>query len=131
LLGEIDAVGAHGTFISARRADIEAGIAALEDRPSDALGLYRRALDRLRDLGLPWEAALVGIDMATLLDPSETDVRAAAATARETIIELHATPFLERLDAALARSPTTRSVVVPSARTLDAEEQPAALESAG
>jgi len=42
--------------------------------------------------------------MATVLDPSDPEVRAAADTARETLVRLRAQPFVERLDAALARS---------------------------
>jgi hypothetical protein len=41
--------------------------------------------------------------MATVLDPSDPEVRAAADTARETLIRLRAQPFVERLDAAMAR----------------------------
>jgi hypothetical protein len=57
-----------------------------------------------RDLGLAWEEALCAIDMATLLDPGDPEVRAAAVAARETLVRLDATPFIARLDAALARS---------------------------
>jgi hypothetical protein len=42
--------------------------------------------------------------MATLLDPAEPEVRAAAEAARVIPTRLRAMPFLDRLDAALARS---------------------------
>ena len=42
--------------------------------------------------------------MATLLDPADPEVRAAAESAREILVLLEATPFVVRLDAALASS---------------------------
>ena len=42
--------------------------------------------------------------MATLLDPSEPEVRAAADTAREILVRLEARPFIARLDAAMSRA---------------------------
>jgi hypothetical protein len=66
--------------------------------------LYRDALREWRDLGLLWDEALCGLDMATLLDPADPEVRAAADAAREILVRLEAAPFLARLDAAMARS---------------------------
>ncbi len=43
--------------------------------------------------------------MATLLDPSDPEVREAAAGAREILARLDAAPFIERLDAAMAVAP--------------------------
>jgi hypothetical protein len=60
--------------------------------------------------------------MARLLDSADPEVRAAAEAAREILVRLGATPFIARLDAALARSshrtghsaaPTTASVTPP------------------
>jgi hypothetical protein len=51
---------------------------------------------------VPWEEALVGIDMVTLLDAREPDVVAAAARSREILTGLRARPYLERLEATLA-----------------------------
>jgi hypothetical protein len=101
-LAALDASGFHGPAIEADRRTIQAGIAALEGRPADALPLYREALRAWRDLGLAWDEALCGLDMAQLLDPDEPEVRAAADTAREILVRLEAAPFLARLDAALA-----------------------------
>ncbi len=103
-LALFDAAGVHGPPLEADRKTIRAGIAALEGRPSDALALYREALRAWRDLGLAWDEALCGIDMATLLDPEEPEIRAAAESSREILTRLGAKPFLERLEAALARS---------------------------
>ena len=44
--------------------------------------LYRRALALWRDLGLVWNEAICGIDMATLLDPADPEVCEAADRAR-------------------------------------------------
>lgn len=62
------------------------------------------ALCAWRDLGLAWDEALCGLDMATFLDPADREVRAAAEAAREILVRLEAAPFIARLDAALARS---------------------------
>lgn len=112
-LAALAASGVHGPAIEADRRTVQAGIAALEGRPTDALALYREALRAWRDLGLAWDEALCGLDMALLLDPAEPEVRAATEAAREILVRLEAAPFLARLDDALARvdrdgSATTR-----------------------
>jgi len=94
--------------IEADRRTIRAGIAALEGRRADALALYRDALRAWRDLGLAWDEALCGLDMALLLDPADPDVRAAASATRETLVRLEAAPFVARLDAAMTRSSQAR-----------------------
>jgi hypothetical protein len=96
-------LGVHGPANEADRRTIRAGLAALEGRPAEALPLYREALRVWRDFGLAWDEALCGIDMATLLDPVDPEVRAAADAAREIFIRLGAKPFLARLDAAMER----------------------------
>ncbi len=103
-LAAYEAIGGHGRAIKADRLSIRAGLAALDGRPAEALALYRDALRAWRDLGLAWDEALTAIDMATLLDPAEPEVRAAAEAARETLTRLRAQPFLERLETALKRS---------------------------
>ncbi len=108
-LAALDATGVHGGVVEVRRMTIRAGLAALEGRTADALPLYREALRGWRDLGLPWDEALTGIDMATLLEPSEPEVRTTAESAREILIRLGAKPFLQRLDAAMARSTSAAS----------------------
>ena len=111
----LDATGVHGPVAEIHRATLRAGLAAIDGRPADALGLYRDALRGLHDLGLPWDEALTGIDMACLLDPADPEVRAAADTARGLLVGLGARPFVERLDGALAR-PVAPSPGVPSPR---------------
>ena len=114
-LAALDAAGLHGRAIDASRSTIRAGIAALEGRTAEAHAAYREALRDWRDLGLVWDEALCGLDMALLLDPADPDVRAAAESSRETFVRLGATPFLGRLDDALATAPD----VVARAATSD------------
>jgi class 3 adenylate cyclase/tetratricopeptide (TPR) repeat protein len=102
-LATFDGDGLQGTVVEADRLTIRAGIAALDGRAADAFPVYRQALRAWRDLGLAWDEALCGIDMATLLDPSDSEVRAAAEVAREILVRLEAAPFIARLDAAMAR----------------------------
>ena len=103
-LAALDSTGAHGRVVDMDRRTIRAGLAALEGRPGDALSAFREALAGWRDLGSPWREALTAITMATLLDPADPEVRAAAEAAREILVRLRAAPFIARLDAALARS---------------------------
>ena len=109
-LAAIEATGQHAPIIDLRRQVIRAGLAALDGRPADALAIYRECLRAWRDLGLAWDEALCGIDVATLLDPAEPEVRAAAERAREILVRLEARPFIERLDATMTRGSATRSV---------------------
>ncbi|MGH2407685.1 MAG: adenylate/guanylate cyclase domain-containing protein [Candidatus Limnocylindrales bacterium] len=93
----------RGRAIDADRAVIRAGIAALAGRPDEALVEYRPALRTWRDLGCVWDEALCAIDMALLLDPGNSEVRATAESARQILGRLGAQPFLERLESALGR----------------------------
>jgi hypothetical protein len=91
----------HGPAISAARAEIDAGLLALDGPRPAALSRYREALQAWRDLGLPWDEAVTAISMAILLGPRETDVVAAAQTAEATFERLGAKTFLARLRAAM------------------------------
>ena len=108
-LAEIDAGGFRAPAVEARRTTIQAGLAAVGGRLGEALGLYREALRRWRDLGLVLDEALCGIDMATLLDPGEPEVAAAIDSTREILTRLRARPLLDRLDAAVAASISARA----------------------
>jgi class 3 adenylate cyclase/tetratricopeptide (TPR) repeat protein len=107
-LAALDATGVHGSVVELRRMTVRAGVAALEGRSADALAQYREALRGWHDLGLAWDEALTGIDMATLLEPSEPEVRTAAESTREILVRLGARPYLERLDAAMGTSTSAR-----------------------
>ena len=120
-LEAIDRTGVHGPATELRRNTIRAGIAALDGQNADAIALYRVAREGWRDIAVPWEEALLGIDMATLLDPREPEVVAAAARSREILMGLRARPFLDRLDAALAAS--APEMVVATSRATEAADR--------
>ncbi len=120
-LAAVDGLGRRGRAMDADRTVIRAGLAALDGHPHDALALYREALRVWRDLGLVWDEALCAIDMASLLDPGEPEVRGAAERAREILVLLRAQPFLERLEAAMANPTRERGPL----RSVAAERAPA------
>ena len=127
-LAALDATGIHGLVVEGRRMSIEAGIAALEGRRGDALLLYRDAIEKWRDLGQPWDEALTVIDVATVLDTADADIRRAAERSREFLARVRATPFVERLDAAMKQAPRTDHAITgglstPAARTAEPEEK--------
>ena len=103
-LEALDATGVHGRVVEIRRLTIRAGLAALDGNVADALAQYGEALRGWRELRLPWDEALTSIDMAILVDPTLPEVQAAGASGREILSRLRASPFLVRLDAALAVS---------------------------
>ncbi|HEY4754364.1 MAG TPA: hypothetical protein VIH37_13840, partial [Candidatus Limnocylindrales bacterium] len=96
-LTRMRAIPWRGRMLDANAAALGAGITALQGRPDEALNAYRGALRLLKDVGARFDAALVAIDMATLLDPAHQEVRAAASDARELLGRLGAQPFLDRL----------------------------------
>ena len=114
-LNALDASGIHGRVVEIRRLTIQAGLAALDGQAADALARYRDALRGWRELRLPWDEALTAIDMATVLDPTQPEVRAAGESAREILVRLQARPFIARLDAALAESGSAHTVATTSA----------------
>jgi class 3 adenylate cyclase/predicted ATPase len=101
-LAAIDATRRHGVVVELQRAAIRAGLAASDGRTAEAIAQYRDALRGWRETGMAWDQALTGMDMAILLDPTNPDVMAGAAEAREILSRLGARPFLARLDAAMA-----------------------------
>ena len=118
---QVDGIGRRGRAIDAARTTIRAGLAALDGHPHDALTRYREALRVWRDLGLVWDEALCAIEMASLLDPGEPEVRLAAERAFEILTRLEAKPFLERLEAAMA----TRTLERDPLRSAAVESSPA------
>ncbi len=105
-----DATSVHGPFVEARRLALAAGIAALEGRTGEAIALFGRARDQMRDAQVMFELALVGLDMAVLLDPELPAVRSAIEESRQILAALGARPLLARLEAAADGSlrPTAR-----------------------
>jgi class 3 adenylate cyclase/tetratricopeptide (TPR) repeat protein len=107
----------RGAALSADILTIRAGLAALENRPTDAMSLYRDALRSWQALGLQWDEALCSIDMATVLDPSDPEVRAAAESARSILARLGAAPFLARLTTAMSRTSAASGEQRPTEET--------------
>ena len=87
-----------GGATDADLAVIRAGIAAARGRTGEALAGYRTALAAYRELGLAFDIALTGFDMAALLGDAEPAAVAAAAEAREILVGLGAVPLVARLD---------------------------------
>jgi len=106
------ATGVHGPRISVRIAALRAGIAALEGQQADAVGGYRTALADAREVGLPWDEALIAIGFLTLVGPAQPAARAAGEAAREILVRLGARPFIARLDAALG-TPAPGATAMP------------------
>ena len=122
-LAALDATGFHTPYLELQRRRVRAGLAALEGRRSEAARAYRDVLQEMLDRGYAWDHALVAVEMAKLVGPSEPDVIAAAAVARSTLERMRAKPFLERLDAALDRPaaepsrPGSSAAAAPEAAT--------------
>ena len=117
LMGVFEATGGSGPITEARAATLRAGIAALEDRPAEALALYRDAMRNWRAAGAVWDEALTGISMSQLLDPAEPEVAAIVESTREILQRLKAKPYLQMLEEAVARSRPAESTAVRAAET--------------
>jgi class 3 adenylate cyclase/tetratricopeptide (TPR) repeat protein len=122
-LAALDESGFHGPAVEADRTTLRAGLAAIEGHNSESLGLYLQALRAWRDLGLAWDEALCGLDMAILLDPADPQVRGVALAARQTLSRLQAKPFVARLDTALELVPAEEAA--EGARSADRLKVPA------
>jgi hypothetical protein len=105
LLAKLLDLAIHGRWARATRRTIEGGVAALEGRTGEATAAYTDAVRIWRDLDLPLELALCGVEMAELL-PDAQAIAGVIAEARQAAEELHATRLLERLDAAPRRAAT-------------------------
>ncbi len=68
-------------------------------------------------MGLRFDVAMTALDMAALLGPGQPAVRAAAAEAREILVELGAKPLVERLDRLMAGPVGTPAVEESTKRT--------------
>jgi tetratricopeptide (TPR) repeat protein len=119
------ASGMHGATLDALDLLLQANLAAVAGSSSrDAVALYRRAIDAWRELGLRFQEALTGIDMATLLDPADLDVQRAIQDSRVILSELGAIPLLERLSSVVAR--TGNAAAVPMTDPVPVSESEAA-----
>jgi class 3 adenylate cyclase/tetratricopeptide (TPR) repeat protein len=115
-LAALDATGFHSPMAELRRRALRAGLGALEGHGAAALRAYRGVLDELLGLGRVWDHAIVTVQMATVLSPSEPGLADAAATGRAALERMGLKPFLERLDDALARPTDPRPDEIAAAR---------------
>jgi hypothetical protein len=105
---ELVAIDLEPTLGGATEADVaslRAGIAAARGRTAEALAGYRTALTAYRDLGLPFDVALTGLDMAVLVGVREPAALQAVSEARVILAGLGAAPLVARIDALPAPSP--------------------------
>jgi tetratricopeptide (TPR) repeat protein len=99
-LAAIAATGVHGPIADVRKQVLGAGLAALEGRFGEAVAAYRLAIKSWRDLGVVFEEAATGVDMAVALGPEHADQEIVRST-RVILERLGAKPYLARLEAAL------------------------------
>ena len=114
-LAALDATGFHSPMAELRRRALRAGLAALEGQGAAALRAYRGVLDELLGLGHVWDHAIVTVQMATVMSPSEPGLADATATGRAALERMGLKPFLERLDDALSRPTEARLDDSPAA----------------
>jgi hypothetical protein len=100
-VAKVERSSLRGPTVDARLVTMRAGVAALEGNRAKATGLYRDALSAWRSLGLVWDEALTGIDMATVLDPAWPEIKAVAADTLRILEDLRARPYIARLEARL------------------------------
>ena len=86
-----------GSFIDGMRLLAAAGLAALEDRPVEALVGYRDAITRLRSSGARFSVAQAQLDALVTL-PDERSIDGWADEARERFEVVKSPALLERLD---------------------------------
>jgi hypothetical protein len=106
-LANVEATGYRTLTIDTRRKVMHAGIAALEGDMDVASRLFLEAIQTWREMKLGFEEAQTGVDIVTVLDPSVPEVKAVAMSTRQLLERLGARPYLERLDAAMARTTAT------------------------
>ena len=107
-----------GAVFEAYRTAMRAGLAALEDRISEATRGYLEATSELRRVGLLWELARTQLDFVIAVGPGVREARDAAEEARATFERLGARPYLERLEAAVGPGDSERRPAAsPSGRS--------------
>jgi hypothetical protein len=90
-----------GRYIDAMGTLAEAGVAALEGHPAEAVPLYRTAIEQLAQTGARFQVALARLDALTTL-PDERSIDGWADEARERFEVVKSAPLLERLSESVA-----------------------------
>jgi class 3 adenylate cyclase/tetratricopeptide (TPR) repeat protein len=102
VLAKLTQGGFYGPMAKSHRRSLEGARAALEGDREEASTRYQEAIRGWRELGLPLDEGLTGLDLVTLAGPEDPTARASAAEARTVFERLGARPFLARLDATLS-----------------------------
>jgi class 3 adenylate cyclase/predicted ATPase len=103
VLEGLEAIGTRGRAVEADAILIRSGIAGLEGDPAASLAGLRSALVRYRDLGLPWDEALVGVTAAVAVGTDEPEVTGWLEESRAIYERLKAKPLLDLVDRLRAR----------------------------
>ena len=105
----MDADPSPGRAATASGVAARAGIAALEGHQTDAIEGFLDALRGFPEVGYEFEVARVALDFVLLLGPDIPEARLAGEQARTIFQRVGAKPYLERLDAAMARATPSES----------------------
>ena len=100
LARQLDASVIRGQAVALDQVTLRAGLAALEGRRGEAVAGYREAIRGWQALGLAFDEALAGLDLAVLLAPSDremAEVGTVVETSRAILTRLGAVPLLARL----------------------------------
>ena len=115
-LADFAATTVKGGAMDLSRIAAEAAVAALQGDSDGAQRRFAEALRVARDLGLPWDEAMIAIDMAMTLESADPEVIAAVAEARVIFERLHAAPMLALLDRALGAGSAPRTELPAGSR---------------
>jgi tetratricopeptide (TPR) repeat protein len=107
LADRLDAHPSSSTSTVASRISARAGIAALDGRHDEAIAGYRDALARFRAVSRDFDVACTALDFVLLVGREDPSARAAAEEARAIFVRVGARPYLEHLEAAMARGAAT------------------------
>jgi tetratricopeptide (TPR) repeat protein len=105
----LDAEVSTGEAAEAERVAARAGVAALEGRIDDAIAGYGQASRYQRSISAAFIVACLALDLVMLIGPDQPAAREAAAEARPIFERVKARVYLERLDTALQRQPSSPS----------------------
>jgi hypothetical protein len=115
----LEATGVRGPALAMQREAMEAGLAALEGRRTEAVTGFRDTSRRLKEVGMVMEVALNGLLAVNILGPDDSDARDFGEEAREIFVRLRARPFIEQLEHALVRADKQDAVTLPSSQPVE------------
>jgi class 3 adenylate cyclase/tetratricopeptide (TPR) repeat protein/ribosomal protein L40E len=92
---------------AANRRYLAAALAAVEGRADEAKRAFTDAAALMGEVGWDFAVAMIGLDMAAVLDPADAEVVAAVGRSREIWGRVGAEAWLALLDDALERPPAT------------------------